>query len=148
MQHITQTNLETRLTTYLDNLIVDRSDSDPGSLCKTIKRNNAYYARILLDVYLDIEPKYEQIATLGFGNVADAYQNALFLFYKWRDDGLGAAITSYCSIMKRLVAISSSKSGGKGAMALNNFHESGMEIADFIRSLMQEGHTKINLAKN
>ncbi|MBR1847284.1 MAG: hypothetical protein IJ787_06190 [Bacilli bacterium] len=103
-----RTNVEARLIDFLN----DKVHECAMPLYRTkeeypIERNfmlaNAFYAKVLSDVIMGVEPTVAQFNDMPFKEGPEVvYQSAVYLYYCWRTLGIIGAVRSYCQNLNRL----------------------------------------------
>ena len=110
MTNIThQRNLESRFIQFLNQIIHDRTMVFPrtkkeDAVNETLLKANAFYAKVLLDACLGIEPTLSQFENSGFEEGDDAvFQGAVYLYYKWKKLDHREVTRMYCEYLNRLM---------------------------------------------
>ncbi|MBQ7244655.1 MAG: hypothetical protein IJS52_10715 [Bacilli bacterium] len=142
MHETKKQNIESNLIQRLNELVHEKTmqffrTKDEYPIDQNVITANTFYAKVLADVALDVEPTFDQFAPLSFSEKPDVvYQSALYLYFCWKTLGINAAIYNYCRNLNRIVERSASEKSHKEEIMLPDFVSSGAEIQEVVEQVV------------
>lgn len=102
--------LNQRLTEFLRRYF--QSKGKEYAIGPSVLRCNAFYGKIVFDVFFNHEPTQAQFAGMGFHESDEkVYEGAVEHYARWKKLGTLSSVFAYCHAMKRLIELLLQRAG-------------------------------------
>ena len=112
MIHKTTHPSETQVVQYLNQRLTEhlrrffQSKGKEYAIGPSVLRCNAFYGKIVFDVFFNREPTLDQFMGMGFKeNDEHVYQGAADHYARWKKLGTLSTVFAYCHAMNRLIEL-------------------------------------------